>query len=164
MYITVLAMAYAVIKTVLWWAVSGTLGLLLGRLTLSRWGGLTLRGGLFVVLGALAAAGILLLAVRIGDVHWTVTGAAAVCALLSLRVFWREVFTLFGLLSGDWSLSCPRLRFFGWGDSLPSVFGFFGRGSGDGGSDSSKPDWGYKTGCYEDSCRHMKRTYGHCYG
>lgn len=148
MFITVFAMAYAVIKTVLWWAVTGTLRLLLGRLTVSRWGTLTLRGAAVVLVVALAACGLLLLAVRVVDAHWAVTAVAAVGALLSLRIAWREVFTLFGLLSGDWGLSHPRLRFFGWGDSLPSVFCFFGRRSKDTPSDSFKPDWGYTSDGY----------------
>ena len=38
----------------------------------------------------------------------------SVCMLLASRIMWREFFTMFGLLRGDWYLFEPKLRFFHW--------------------------------------------------
>ena len=161
--VTGVALVYVAVKTVLWWAVTGTLGLLFGRIPLSSWLVRSLRGALLVVVaaaGGLALAGV---SYRVPDPFWLLEVLGVAGALLSLRIFWRELITLFGLLAGDWNPLRPNLRFFGWGGGVPNPLAVLHSAfaSDRGTSPSSRP--GDESDAIEALRRQKKDIYGYCY-
>ena len=109
---------YICLKTVLWWAVFGTVGLFKKWYTVEKWLSRTKWGILCVA--ALVVANFSLW-VTFNPENDYLNCFYLVLWLLALRVTWREFFTLGGLLRGDWSFSYPELRFFAWNTFNPLI-------------------------------------------
>lgn len=156
------ALVYMAAKTVLWWGVTGTLGLLFGQIPLSSWLVRSLKGLLLVLLalaGGVVLAGV---ACRVTDPFWLLQVLGVVGAALTLRMVWREIITLFGLLSGDWNPFRPKLRFFGWDTGIPGFLRVLHGGLASGGY-STPSSTGTPSGVIDTERRHFKDTYGYCY-
>lgn len=110
--ISLAASAYLCVKGVLWWLVTGVGRWLFGRLDSADLTRLAVRGvfcaGVMVAVHAVLA---LLLLVDSLLVHWVYYGVA----LLAGCFLFCEMFSLCGLLRGDWSFRTPELRLFGLG-------------------------------------------------
>ena len=102
---------YVFAKTILWWFLLGTGHLLFGKLTLTEWVQKTVNG-LIIGGGLILLNAYLFLAFNPDNVIYMIV--LSVCMLLASRIMWREFFTMFGLLRGDWYLFEPKLRFFHW--------------------------------------------------
>ena len=161
--ITGVALVYVAVKTVLWWAVTGTLGLLFGRIPFSSWLVRSLRGALGVLLAAVCGVVLAGISYRTADPYWLLEVFGVAGALLSLRVFWRELITLCGLLAGDWNPLRPNLRFFGWGGGVPNPLALLHSAfAGDRGPSSvSRP--GDESDAIEALRRQKKDIYGYSY-
>lgn len=100
--------AYIMVKSTVWWLLFGTGRLLFGKYNIVEWfirsvGGLVVFGLMFLMLiyflkGYSPDSTLYMVLWWIGVVF-------------SARILWREVFSLFGLLRGDWNPFNPRLRF-----------------------------------------------------
>lgn len=102
---------YVACKAVLWWLIMGTGHLIFGKLTFSEWQKKTFIG---LVWGAIIASLNALLIYFFSPDNNYYVGSLVVALLLAFRIIWREFFTLFGLLRGDWHPLHPKLRFFAW--------------------------------------------------
>lgn len=102
---------YVFAKTILWWLLFGTGKLLFRKISLTEWINKTLSG---MVIGVclMVMNFILMMAFNPGNMVYET--AVIVCTLLSARIIWRELFTLCGILRGDWHPFHPELRFFAW--------------------------------------------------
>jgi len=117
------AVAYVILKTLVWWILFGTGKLLLGKYSLHEWGFRSLTG--LAGMGGLVALSAYLLYMYDADstVYWTILW---VSLFFALRIWLREIFSLFGLLRGDWNPFHPELRFMAWHETY--IFSLFGNG------------------------------------
>lgn len=106
-----LVFAYIMLKSTVWWILFGTGKLLFGKYNIVEWfirsvGGLVGFGLMFLIeiyfLKGYSPDSTLYM------VLWWIG------VVFSARILWREVFSLFGLLRGDWNPFNPRLRFVAW--------------------------------------------------
>ena len=99
---------YIMIKSTVWWLLYGTGRLLFGKYNIVEW--------LVRTVGGLAGFGVMCLLEiyflkeyspdnKLYMAFWLIG------VVFSIRVLWRELFSLFGLLRGDWNPFNPRLRF-----------------------------------------------------
>lgn len=102
---------YVMAKAVLWWFLFGTGKLLFGKISLAGWIGKTVQG---MVWGVVLVLMNIVFYFGFSPGSTVYMGALTVAFLLAFRIMWREFFTLFGLLRGDWNPFHPRLRFFAW--------------------------------------------------
>lgn len=102
---------YIFTKTLLWWILFGTGKLLFKVITPSEWFNKTLRG-LGLGLGLIVLNVILWLTYSPDSLFYIIP--LVILLFFAFRVVWREFFTLFGLLRGDWHPLHPELQFFAW--------------------------------------------------
>lgn len=114
-----LACAHICIKTIVWWTYYSIIGLFKNWFTSQMWKRKTAWGMLGII--ALILGNVLLWATfdLESDVYYWVV---VILSLFAARMAWREFFTLCGLFRGDWSFSCPELRFFAWNKFNPLFF------------------------------------------
>lgn len=100
--------AYIMVKSTVWWLLFGTGKLLFGKYNIVEW--------LIRSVGGMAGFGLMFLMEiyflkgyspdsTLYMVLWWIG------VVFSARVLWREIFSLFGLLRGDWNPFNPILRF-----------------------------------------------------
>ena len=105
-----LVTAYVMLKSAVWWMLFGTGRLLVGKYSIVEWGKRTLYG-IVAYVGLILLNAFFLMGYT--PDNWLYTCLMVVTVLLAVRVAWREVFSLFGLLRGDWNPFAPELRFVG---------------------------------------------------
>ncbi len=115
------AVFYIIAKTSIWWLLFGTGKLLFRKYTFKEWGFRTIAGVIGFACLALFAACLLWLYDAESTVYWS---ALAVFLFFSLRIWLREILSLFGMLRGDWNPFEPKLRFFAWDETY--IFCLFG--------------------------------------
>lgn len=137
--IILVAAVYMVAKTTVWWGLFGTGRLLTGKYGIHEWCFRTVAG----LAGFTGLAGLSLYLLYMFDPESTVYMIIwSVSLVLALRVWLREIFSLFGLLRGDWNPFHPQLRFLAWRESY-----IFGKGRKTVYDDRPTP-WG----SYADMC------------
>lgn len=109
---------YVCIKTVLWWLLYGTVGLIRQDYTFRKWMRYT-TWGLIGMLVLVLVDAVLWFGFNPDNVVYTYSCWGLF--VLASRVVWREFFTIGGLLRGDWSFSNPELCFFAWDTFNPFV-------------------------------------------
>lgn len=137
------AIFYVIAKSSIWWILFGTGRLLFRKYTLKEWGFRTLVGIVGLVCLGLFVACLLWLYDADSIVYWTIL---CVSLFFSLRIWLREILSLFGLLRGDWNPFHPRLRFMAWNETY--IFRLFGNGKSDSNDDcvwGKSMDRAYKT-------------------
>ena len=102
---------YIIAKTTIWWLLFGTGRLLFGKYTIAEWGIRTLIGLVGFSVLILFCNGFIWLFDKESNVYLVFWG---ISLFLSLRIWIRELFSLGGLLKGDWNPFHPQLRFFGF--------------------------------------------------
>lgn len=137
--IILVAAIYIVAKMTIWWGLFGTAGLLAGKYGMHEWCIRTVAG----LTGFTGLACLSLYLLYMFDPESTIYMIVwSVSLVLALRVWLREIFSLFGLLRGDWSPFHPKLRFLAWRESY--IF----RKSRKAASDDRTTPWG----SYADMC------------
>ena len=133
-WITVVS-AYVLLKTTLWWLIFGTGYMITGKYSLHGWVSRTVMG----------VGGFILLAL-FNCILWMVFSPDStfymcsvwVSFLVAARITLREVFSLCGLLRGDWNPFGPELRFIAWDETYLLCW----LGNGKGGGNRKQTPWG----------------------
>lgn len=116
-----LATFYIIAKTTIWWLLFGTGRLLFGKYTIAEWGIRTLVGLVGFAVLILFNSSLIWLFDEESNVY---LGFWGISLFFSLRIWIREIFSLLGLLRGDWNPFHPHLRFFAWKETY--IFSLFG--------------------------------------
>jgi len=107
-------MIWVIVKTTVWWLLFGTGRLLFGKYSIHEWAVRSLMG--MLAMGGMLLSGVYLvyLCDQESTFYLIVWGIATI---ISMRVFLREVFSLCGLLRGDWNPFHPHLKFIAWNET-----------------------------------------------
>ena len=122
-----LVSVYAFLKSAVWWLLFGTGRLLFRKYTLAEW---VFRSGMgLAAFMVLALFNVILWNVYRpeNDLYIFMVGLSFLGAA---RITLREIFSLFGLLRGDWNPFHPHLRFIAWSETY--LLCWLGNGSSSG--------------------------------